>query len=84
MIRDSRKGLAAVLLRLASMRNAWQGVAPLHAIPVSWDELSQAVCLSRSKVADLLSEFSRNGFIKTLHRRIEILDARGLERQLHK
>lgn len=78
MIRNSRKRLAAVLLRLASMRNAYQEVRPLDTIPVSWNELSEAAGLSRSKVADLLSEFTKSGLLQTMHRRIKVTNADGL------
>lgn len=82
MIRNSQKRLAAVLLRMCSRRNAYQEVPPLDVIPISWNELSEAVNLSRSKVGAILSEFSKLGLIRTRQREILILDASGLQDQL--
>ena len=81
-IRNSTKRLAALLLRLSSRRNAYQGVQPLTSIPVSWTELSEAAGLSRSKVGAILAEFTDNGFIKTQRRSIEIVNAEGIENVL--
>ena len=81
-IRNSTKRLAALLLRLSSRRNAYQGVPPLTNIPVSWTELSEAAGLSRSKVGAILAEFADHGFIRTQRRNIEIVNAKGIENLL--
>lgn len=78
MIRDPKKRLAAVLLRLSSHRNAHQGVRPIKAIPATWSELAEAACLSRSKTAALLSEFVEAGFIRTEMRAVTVLNAKKL------
>ncbi len=73
MIRDAKKRLAAVLLRLSSHRNAFQGVPPVSAVPVTQTEIADAATLSRSSAAAILAELSRKGIIRTDYRTIVIL-----------
>jgi CRP/FNR family cyclic AMP-dependent transcriptional regulator len=78
LIRDSKKRLAAVLLRLCQRRNAFQGVTHLDRIPITHNELAEASCLSRSATAALLSNLSASGLISTEYGSISILNAEGL------
>lgn len=78
MIRNSRRRLAAVLLRLSSHRNAFQGVPPLQEIPATQTELSEAACLSKSSTAALLAEFARQELIRTDYAAVAILNPVGL------
>jgi CRP/FNR family transcriptional regulator, cyclic AMP receptor protein len=80
LIRNSRQRLAAVLLRLGSFRNAYQGVPPMKNIPATWTEISEISNLSRSKLASLLSEFTRRGLISTGRKSITLLAPDRLER----
>lgn len=82
MIRNSRKRLVALLLRLSSRRSCFQKVPHLTSIPINWNELAEAANLSRSKVGAILSELSKQGLIRTKQKKIEILYATGLERLL--
>jgi len=79
MIRNSRQRLAAVLLRLGSFRNAYQGVRPMSTIPATWNEIAEVSCLSRSKLASLLSEFTREGFVSTGTKSVTLLAPDRLE-----
>ena len=78
MIRDARQRLCAVLLRLSSNRNAFQGMPPIPYIPATQREIAEAANLSRSSAAALLAELSGAGLVRTEYRRIEILDPEGL------
>jgi CRP-like cAMP-binding protein len=79
MIRDSRKRLVAVLLRLAGHRNAFQGAAPIPTVAVTQVELAETSCLSRSSATAILRDLAQGGMIRTDYRTIEILDSRALE-----
>ena len=68
MIRDSRLRLAAVLLRLANLRNAFQRTLPLLEVPVTQPELAEAACLSRTVATDILRDFSQRGWVETGYR----------------
>lgn len=80
--RDPDKKLAAVLLRLSSRRNAFQGTPPFSSIPVTQDELARVSGLSKSVVARSLAAFDRAGILKREYSRISLLDPDGLNRLL--
>jgi len=79
MIRDARKRLVAVLLRLSGRRNAFQGTAPIPTVPVTQAELAEASTLSRSSATVILKDLTQRGMIRTDYRSIAILDPTGLE-----
>lgn len=79
MIRESRRRLVAVLLRLSGRRNAFQGTAPFAMVPVTQHELADASCLSRSSAALILKDLGKRGMIRTDYRSITILDGKALE-----
>jgi CRP-like cAMP-binding protein len=79
MIRDSKKRLVTVLLRLAGHRNAFQGAAAFPTVPVTQLELAEASSLSRSSAARILGDLARQGFIRTDYRTIAILDPDSLK-----
>jgi CRP-like cAMP-binding protein len=79
MIRDPRKRLVAVLLRLSGRRNAFQGTAPIPTVPVTQAELAEASTLSRSSASVVLKDLVQRGMIRTDYRSIAILDAKALE-----
>jgi CRP-like cAMP-binding protein len=79
MIRDPRKRLVTVLLRLSGRRNAFQGTAPIQTVPVTQAELSEASTLSRSSATVILKDLVQRGMIRTDYRSIVILDPAGLE-----
>jgi CRP/FNR family cyclic AMP-dependent transcriptional regulator len=78
MLRNAKKRLVAVLLRLSSHRNAFQGVPPVSAVPVGQRELADAATLSRSSALAILAELSRDGLIRTDYRTIVILKPKQL------
>ena len=78
MIRNAKKRLVAVLLRLSSHRNAFQGVPPVCAVPVRQTELADAATLSRSSALAILAQLSRDGLIRTDYRTIVILKPKQL------
>jgi CRP-like cAMP-binding protein len=82
MVRDSRKRLIAVLLRLAGHRNAFQGAAPIATLPLTQVELAEASSLSRSSATMILGALSRKGLIRTDYRTIVILDPEALKAML--
>jgi CRP-like cAMP-binding protein len=79
MIRDPRKRLVAVLLRLSGRRNAFQGTAPIPTVPVTQAELAEASTLSRSSASVVLKDLAQRGMIRTDYRSIAILDPKALE-----
>lgn len=79
MIRDPRKRMVAVLLRLSGRRNAFQGTAPIPTVPVTQAELAEASTLSRSSAAVILKDLAQRGLIRTDYRTIAILDAKALD-----
>lgn len=78
MIREPRKRLAALLLRLSSHRGAFQGNPPLDAIPATQREIADAAGLSRTITAALLAELAASGAIRTDYRRTLVLDPQML------
>lgn len=83
LIRDSRQRLAAVLLRLANMRSAYQGGRPFRDVPVTQSELAEAACMSRTAATEILRSFSRMGLIANGYRSIRILEPEHLSTILH-
>ena len=79
MIRDSRKRLIAVLLRLSGHRNNYQGTLPLKSVPLTHEELADACRLSRSSAAAILRDLVSRKVIQTEYRSIRIVDAKALE-----
>jgi CRP-like cAMP-binding protein len=79
MIRDPRKRLVTVLLRLSGRRNAFQGLAPIPTVPVTQAELAEASTLSRSSATVILKDLVQRGIIRTDYRSIAILDPTSLE-----
>lgn len=83
MIRDPRRRLAAVLLRLASHRSAFQGVPPIPFIPATQSEIAEAANLSRASAAAILAEMVESGAIVTEYRRIRLTDPERLNALMH-
>lgn len=81
-LRDPDEKLAAVLLRLSSRRNAYQGAPPFDAIPVTQDELARVSGLSKSVVARSLAAFDRAGILRREYGRIRLLNPDALDRLL--
>lgn len=79
MIRDSKKRLVAVLLRLAGHRNAFQGAAAVDTVPLNQLELAEASGLSLSSATKILGDLVRQGAIRTEYRTIAILDPDALK-----
>lgn len=82
MLRGTHKRLAAVLLRLASRRNAFQGAPPVDVIPATQSEIADACGLSRTVAAGAMAAFVDSGVIRTEYRRIRILQPHILEQCL--
>ena len=82
MISDARQRLCAVLLRLSSHRNCFQGAPSVSHIPATQREIAEAASLSRSSAAALLSRLKGAKLIRTEYGRIEVLDPGGLQDQL--
>ena len=55
MLRDPQRRLAAILLRLAARRNAFQGTPPIDVIPATQNEIAEACSLSRTVTATALA-----------------------------
>jgi CRP/FNR family cyclic AMP-dependent transcriptional regulator len=73
MIRDPRKRLAAVLLRLSGHRNTFQSAPPITTVPLTQGELADAAALSRSKSAAILRALAESGTIGTEYGSIRIV-----------
>ena len=78
LIRASRPRLAAVLLRLGSLRHAFQGVSPLETLPITRPKLADVSNLSESLTYALLSEFEAAGLIERQYAAIKLLNPGGL------
>jgi CRP-like cAMP-binding protein len=72
ILKESLPRLAAVLLRLAGYRNAFQGTPPMDQIPVTQRELADSAGLSLSKTTALLSNLVKEGAIATDYGSIKI------------
>lgn len=82
MLRNAKNRLVAVLLRLSSHRNAYQGAAPIAKIPAAQAEIAVAANLSRSSAAAILAELSCEGLIRTDYRWVAILEPERLSAML--
>lgn len=78
MLRGSRERLAALLARLAGLRDAWPPEPAM--VDATQSELAAIANLSRSVVAALLPEMERDGVIKLRRASVEIVDAARLLR----
>ena len=78
MIRNAKKRLVAVLLRLSSHRNAFQGVPPVPAVPVTQREIADAAAVSRSSAAAILADLKRDGMIRIDYKTIVVLQPERL------
>ncbi len=78
MIRNAKKRLVAVLLRLSSHRNAFQGVPPVPAVPVTQREIADAAAVSRSSAAAILADLKRDGMIRIDYKTIVVLEPERL------
>ena len=83
MIRDPKRRLAAVLLRLSSHRSAFQNVAPIPFIPATQSELAEAANLSRASAAAIFAELVESGAIATEYRRIRLTNPERLKSIVH-
>ncbi len=78
MIRNAKKRLVAVMLRLSSHRNAFQGVPPVPAVPVTQREIADAAAVSRSSAAAILADLKRDGMIRIDYKTIVVLEPERL------
>ena len=78
LIRSSRKRLAAILLRLSSNRNAFQGNEAIDFLPSTQQEIASMANLSRSSASEILAEFASAAAIQVEYRGIRILSPKGL------
>ena len=72
--------LAGLLLDLAGRHGSRAGGAIEVALPLSQEELASMAGTSRATVTRALSNWRKRGFIRTGHRRITIIDPRGLRK----
>jgi len=83
MIRDSKRRLIAVLLRLGGYSAATSDLDTPREIPVSQDDLAAMANLGRTKVSELLNELAASRQIELTYRCVTILAARRLRSLVH-
>ena len=78
LLRDPEQRTAAMLLRLAGLRNG-MFLKP-HQVPIhlSHEKLGQLVNLSRNAIGPILKSFENKGYLTVAYRSIDIQDAAGL------
>lgn len=78
LLRDPEQRTAAMLLRLAGLRNG-MFLKP-HQVPIhlSHEKLGQLVNLSRNAIGPILKSFEDRGYLRVAYRTIEIQDAGAL------
>lgn len=82
LLRDPRKRVAALLLRLAGMRSSVfvsQDPAPIY---LSREKLAHLVNLSRNSIIPILSEFQKSGFIAARYGSIVVTDMKALTKAI--
>jgi CRP-like cAMP-binding protein len=79
LIRNPAQRCAAVLLRLAGLRNAVDHTPAVGDVDVTQEELAHLSNLSRSSVGSALRRFQRKGLVDLSYQDILICDAAGLK-----
>ena len=83
MIRDSGQRIAAILLRLASVRlSEVEFVHPDQDISITQDALAAIANVSRATVAQHLSDFESAGLVTRSYGHVRILDSGRLRGRL--
>lgn len=80
MLRGSRERLAALLARLAGLRDAHPPSSPI--VDATQSELAAIANLSRSVVSALLLDMERDGVVRLRRAGVEIVDAERLLQSL--
>jgi CRP-like cAMP-binding protein len=82
LLRDPAKRTAAVLLRLAGVRNTVFPSSKPSPIYLSQDKLGQLVNLSRNSIGPILRRFVQRGCIKIRYGAIVVTNIRGLSQTI--
>jgi CRP-like cAMP-binding protein len=83
MIRDPGQRIAAILLRLASIRlSDGEADDPERDIGITQDALAAIANVSRATVAQHLSDFERGGLVTCTYGHVRILDSGMLRRSV--
>lgn len=80
MIRDPKRRMASLLLRLSGQRGCHPKTKPRMQIHASQQEISQALNLSLSGTGRLLRQMEKDGLISLQYGRLTIEDNDGLKR----
>lgn len=78
LLRDPEQRTAAMLLRLAGLRNGMFLKPYQVPIILSHAKLGQLVNLSRNAISPILKSFEDRGYLRVAYRSIEIQDAAAL------
>lgn len=78
MLRDPEQRTAAMLLRLAGLRNGMFLKPYQVPINLSHEKLGQLANLSRNAIGPILKSFENKAYIRLSYRSIEVVDAAGL------
>jgi len=78
LIRESRRRIAATILRLGGRRHQLFRISPPESFVCTQDTLAGAVVLSRNTVGQVTRSLENDGLIMCRYGRIAILDARRL------
>lgn len=82
LVRDPAKRTAAMLLRLAGMRNGRFLNASPAPISLSREKLGNLANLSRNSIGPILIDFAKRGYIEMHYRSIVVTDQVGLSSML--
>lgn len=79
-IYNSYQKVAAFLIRNAKEDNVLQGIHD-HTLPYSHQEIADSTFLQRPTVSKILRSFEEQRFIRTRYKKIQLIDAQGLQRK---
>lgn len=82
LIPDSKRRLAAVLLRFAGFLGSGDVNADHIQIPLTQNELAASANMSRNSAVDILREFKKLGWIETTYGEVTVCSKQGLSRLL--
>jgi CRP-like cAMP-binding protein len=79
LLKDPARRCAALLLRLAGYRAAHPATLPIDVLPLSQNDITEALNMSRSSTGAILRQMEREGSVKLEYGSIRLLDVARLK-----
>ena len=79
LLKDPARRCAALLLRLAGHRAAHPATMPLDVLPLSQNDITEALNMSRSSTGAILRQMEREGSVKLEYGSIRLVDVARLK-----